>query len=250
MKNQDKIKKLEKLLTSPHVGEDIKKKAKAEIEKLKVVKSPKERTKLEKEFLADISKKDSRKKEIADMEKMAPKKEKGLKSLLNDDPKKDSGVPNCDELLANFKKRKAQSKKYKAKAPKDAGDVLKKAVERSKTRIKAKKGIASEGEKTKIKTAITSLLDAIKNDKDLIKELISKLKDLLGEKKGESNASDKFKVGTPVYLNKGTKDQESGEVVMRDGKKVISLYKDKNYSGIAERIRTPDWDKVSSFYSN
>lgn len=44
-----------------------------------------------------------------------------------------------------------------------------------------------------------------------------------------------FELGTPAKFKANGKEY-SGEVVMRDGQKSISLYKDENYSGDAERI--------------
>jgi hypothetical protein len=45
-----------------------------------------------------------------------------------------------------------------------------------------------------------------------------------------------FELGTPAsFVENGR--EVSGEVVMRDGKKAISLYKDDNYGGDSERIR-------------
>lgn len=63
-----------------------------------------------------------------------------------------------------------------------------------------------------------------------------------GGKTGED-----FELGTPVVFG-----DESGEIVTRDGKRAISLYPDKNYSGQEERIVFPtlqEWDtKVKTFY--
>jgi hypothetical protein len=235
MKNEDKIKNLEKIISSKDVGQRVKDLAQAEIDKLK---SKDEATKNSSfksghiigktksgkpvhagepvDSYKDFTSKDHKDAELlyrndayrfsnnskikenrlafaeghkilsgvkskgkkSHKEMKEEIKSKGLKSLLKDEPKA-SEVPDCDELLAGFKKRKAQRKKYKASAPKDAGDVIKKAAEKAKTKIKGNKGLASQGEKTKISKAITSLIDTIKNDKDLIKELISKLKALL-----------------------------------------------------------------------
>lgn len=52
--------------------------------------------------------------------------------------------------------------------------------------------------------------------------------------------------GTPVVYFKNGKEM-SGEVILRDGEKKISLYKDDNYSGMHERIVTPDWNFVFKF---
>lgn len=58
-----------------------------------------------------------------------------------------------------------------------------------------------------------------------------------------------FELGTPVVLTYGNREV-SGEVVTRNGIQCISLYKDDNYSGDSERIVTPEWNKVKSFYTN
>jgi hypothetical protein len=51
----------------------------------------------------------------------------------------------------------------------------------------------------------------------------------------------RFELGTPVNYRtedySGNERIESGEVVLRNGKKAIKLYKDSNYSGDGERIR-------------
>ena len=61
--------------------------------------------------------------------------------------------------------------------------------------------------------------------------------------------SDKFEAGTPVrFMEDGR--EVSGEVVTRGGKKVVSLYRDDNYSGDGERISEPDWSKVKTFYGS
>ena len=47
----------------------------------------------------------------------------------------------------------------------------------------------------------------------------------------------KFEVGTPVTFNSNGREV-SGEVVIRNQKKYVSLYKDSNYSGSSERVVT------------
>lgn len=54
-----------------------------------------------------------------------------------------------------------------------------------------------------------------------------------------------FELGTPVIWG-----EESGELIMRDGKRAISLYPDKNYSGSEERIVFPklqDWKDIKTY---
>jgi hypothetical protein len=65
----------------------------------------------------------------------------------------------------------------------------------------------------------------------------------------------RFELGTPVNYRtedySGNERIESGEVVLRNGKKAIKLYKDRNYSGDGERIRffdEIDMSQVKSFY--
>lgn len=61
-----------------------------------------------------------------------------------------------------------------------------------------------------------------------------------------------FEVGTPVVYHttnyKGEPIEESGEVVLRNGVKKISLYSDKNYSGSSERVIEPNWNNVETFH--
>lgn len=57
----------------------------------------------------------------------------------------------------------------------------------------------------------------------------------------------KFELGTPAILEEDG-EVVSGEVVLRDGVKCLSLYRDSNYAGDAERIRIPrDWNNVRKF---
>lgn len=61
-----------------------------------------------------------------------------------------------------------------------------------------------------------------------------------------------FELGTPAtFIDNGR--EVSGEIVLRDGRKAISLYKDSNYSGGSERIRfldEIDLSTLKSFMSN
>lgn len=55
-----------------------------------------------------------------------------------------------------------------------------------------------------------------------------------------------FELGTPVAFQHNGREV-TGEVVNNSGKKVVSLYKDDNYSGDEERIVVPEWDTVKNF---
>jgi hypothetical protein len=55
--------------------------------------------------------------------KKATRKGKGVKALLKDKPK-DTGVPNCDELLDSLRKRKKSAKKYQKKVKANGGEPL------------------------------------------------------------------------------------------------------------------------------
>jgi len=89
--------------------------------------------------------------------------------------------------------------------------------------------------------------------KEIEKEIEAKRKEIAKAKKDKSSkpkkdGSERFEVGTPVTFTGAMKREVSGEVVMRDGKKMVSLYKDDNYSGSSERIVEPkDWSKVKTF---
>jgi DNA repair protein RadC len=66
--------------------------------------------------------------------------------------------------------------------------------------------------------------------------------------------SDKFEVGTPaVYHSFDYSDnpkEESGEIVIRDGVKGISLYPNRNYGGSSRNFIVPNWHNVETFYES
>jgi hypothetical protein len=62
-----------------------------------------------------------------------------------------------------------------------------------------------------------------------------------------------FELGTPAYFIDDKGREVSGEIIMKNGRKAISLYKDSNYSGIHERILfldEIDLSTLKSFMSN
>jgi hypothetical protein len=64
--------------------------------------------------------------------------------------------------------------------------------------------------------------------------------------------SDKFEVGTPAVYHSfdysNNPKEESGEIVIRDGIKGISLYPNKNYGGSSRNFIVPNWHNVETFY--
>lgn len=69
---------------------------------------------------------------------------------------------------------------------------------------------------------------------------------------GGIKSENDFEPGTPaVYHSMGGYPkrhlEESGEIIIKNGKKGISLYPDENYSGSEERFIIPDWNNVETF---
>lgn len=59
-----------------------------------------------------------------------------------------------------------------------------------------------------------------------------------------------FKVGTPANYHTRNDGEQAGEIVMRDGKKTISLYPNRNYGGRDRIVINPDkinWNHMESF---
>jgi hypothetical protein len=218
MKNLDKIKKLEAVVNSKHVSEDIKTKAKDAIEKLKssgssgtpIVNKKNNQSRVdwegdvidkmseignmttsdaqgifdiqgpvvEKAFKKKYSPEKAAKEIIDASTVIEDKKPKGMKALLADDPKK-SDEPSCDELIERHRKRKEASKKASKKKPSDSGDIIAKAAERAKKRISKNGKKLTDKEESKIEKAIDDLFSSIKSDKELIKNIIKRLQKLL-----------------------------------------------------------------------
>lgn len=155
MTDKEKLEKLKKSVNNPNIAENLKADMRKAIEKLE--------GKINKEM---------------EVKKVTAKK-KGVKSILPDEPKK-SDEPNCDELLEKYRKRKAQSKKYAKRKPDTPAEILKKAAERAKSRVKkSPSGKPTKAQTSSIEKAIEDFLVLIKNDKEAIKKLISKLQKLL-----------------------------------------------------------------------
>ena len=86
-----------------------------------------------------------------------------------------------------------------------------------------------------------------KEIKEYLKYNPSKTKEQAEKYLNSMKAMSKFKTGTPVTFKDKMGRKVSGEVVNKNGKKQVSLYRDDNYSGSSERLVSPDWSKVESF---
>ena len=59
-----------------------------------------------------------------------------------------------------------------------------------------------------------------------------------------------FELGTPANYHTQNDGEQAGEIVIRDGKKTISLYPNKNYGGRERIVYDPDkinWNNMESF---
>ena len=62
-------------------------------------------------------------------------------------------------------------------------------------------------------------------------------------------SAEDFELGTPCRFIHNEREV-SGEIVLRNDKRCVNLYRDSNYSGGGERIVNPDWSKVKTLYSD
>jgi hypothetical protein len=111
-------------------------------------------------------------------------------------------------------------------------------------------------EKKEIKEyGIFNIYEPLTNNiaKEIINELFNGKMAMGGEMMAKGGEiSDKFKVGTPAVYHSfdysNNPKEESGEIVIRDGVKGISLYPNKNYGGSSRIFKVPNWHNVETFY--
>jgi hypothetical protein len=67
---------------------------------------------------------------------------------------------------------------------------------------------------------------------------------------GKTKTAADFELGTPANYHTYNNGEQAGEIVIRDGKKTISLYPNKNYGGRERIVYDPNkinWNNMESF---